>query len=200
MVPPMNVESRAGRSAGGSLGPVRLSLAVVALAAIAVAGLGAQSAGAAKSLKAPRPGSWKIIAAANTPHGLEVKGGVIGSFRVTKHSTVVGFHLDFTEEGESVECAGGRGEEDSPRKSGAVKFAPGASAPIIHAGGAWVVAVDTGTIGGGSLQGAEVNLISPNGSFHGLIDATLVTRKGERSGEIGWNENECGVAFVVKPG
>jgi hypothetical protein len=146
----------------------------------AVAGLGVQSAGAAKPLKGPRPGPWKIIAAANAPHGLEVRGGLIGSFRVTKHSTVVGFHLSFTEEGESIECAGGEGEEDSPRKSGTLKFAPGASAPIIRDDGAWFVTVDTGTIGGGSLQGAEVDLISPNGSFHGLIDATLVTRKGER--------------------
>jgi hypothetical protein len=170
-----------------------------ALAAIAVLGLVAQSAGAAKPLKSPRTGPWKIIAATNTADGVEVKGGVIGSFRVTSQETIVGFHLRFTEEAESSYCAGG---EEGKIKSGAIKFAPGASAPIIHAAGEWLVASETGSIGGGSVQGAEVPLVgSPNGSSSsGLIYLTLATRKGLRSGNIVWNDQECGVAFVVKPG
>jgi hypothetical protein len=179
--------------------PSRPSLALAALAAIAVLGLVAQSAAAAKPLRAPRTGPWKIIAATNTPDGLEVKGGVIGSFRVTGHETIAGFHLRFREEGESAFCAGG---EEGKEKSGAIRFAPGASAPIVHANGEWLVATDTGSIGGGSLQGAEVPLVgSPYGnSSSGLIYLTLATRKGLRSGNIEWNEQECGVAFVVKPG
>jgi hypothetical protein len=166
---------------------------------IAVAGLSAQSASAVKPLKAPRSGPWKVIAAANTPQGLEVKGGVIGSFRVTGHATIADFHLRFTEEGESSRCAGGDGEDGHP-KSGTIKFASGASAPIIHVSGAWFVAVDTGTLGGGSLQGAEVNLLSPNGNFPALISVTLETHKGKRSGDVEWDEDTCDVAFVVKPG
>jgi hypothetical protein len=140
-----------------------------------------------------------MVAAANSPDGLEVKGGLIGSFRVTKHETISGFHLRFTEEGESRFCAGG---EEGKEKSGTVKFAPGASAPIIHANGEWLVAVDTGSIGGGSLQGAEVPLVtSPYGNdTSGLIYLTLATRTGQRSGNIEWNEQQCNVAFVVKPG
>ena len=170
-----------------------------ALAAIVVLGLVAQSAGAAKPLKPPRTGPWKIIAATNTADGVEVKGGVIGSFRVTSQETIVGFHLRFTEEAESSYCAGGG---EGKIKSGGIKFAPGASAPIIHADGEWLVAAETGSIGGGSVQGAEVPLVgSPNGnSSSGLIYVTLATRKGLRSGNIVWNGQECGVAFVVKPG
>jgi hypothetical protein len=178
----------------------RLSCVLTLTALVMVpAALSAQSAGAAKPLAAPRSGPWKLIAAVNTGDGLEVKGGVIGSFRVTKHSTIVGFHLRFTEEGESSYCAGG--EEENSRKKGTVKFAPGASAPIIHAGGEWVSAADTGSLGGGSLQGAEVPIVTPNGSSSAaLFYATLATRKGVRSGNILWNSNECNVAFVVKPG
>jgi hypothetical protein len=60
--------------------------------------------------------------------------------------------------------------------------------------------VDTGTTGGGSLQPAEVSLLSPNGSFPGQIGVTLAIRKGTRSSYINWSEDECAVAFVVKPG
>jgi hypothetical protein len=135
------------------------------------------------------------------------QGGVVGAFSVTRHMTIAGFHLRFTEEGEAAQgCTGGTGvegldfAEGGKPKSGTIKFAPGASVPIIHAGGAWDVAVDTGTLGGGSLQPAEVSLLSPNGSFPGQIAVTLAIRKGARSGYIGWSDDECAVAFVVKPG
>lgn len=103
-----------------------------------------------------------------------MKGGVIGSFRVTRLETIAGFHLRFTEEGESSFCAGGEEGEEGEEKSGTIKFAPGASAPIIHANGEWLVATDTRSIGGGSLQGAEVPLVgSPYGnSSSGLIYLT----------------------------
>jgi hypothetical protein len=180
--------------------PRRLActFALTALALTPAAAVAVQSAGAAKPLAAPRTGPWQIIAAANTPAGLEVKGGVVGSFRVTKSGTVVGFHMRFTEEGESRFCAGG---EEGDQKQGAIRFAAGTSAPIIHANGEWVVALDTGSLGGGSLQGAEVSLVTPNGgSSAALIEMTLATRKGMRGGDIEWNEQQCGVAFVVKPG
>jgi hypothetical protein len=47
--------------------------------------------------------------------------------------------------------------------------------------------------------GAEVSISTPNGSCSSLIYLTLATRKGKRSGDIEWNEQQCGVAFVVKP-
>jgi hypothetical protein len=179
--------------------PAALPLALAALVAITALGLLAQSAGAAKPLKAPRPGPWKIVAATNTPDGPEINGGVIGSFRVTKHQTIVGFHLSFTEGGETLLCAGG---EEGNVKSGAIRFAPGASAAIVHANGEWLVAVDTGSLGGGSLQGAEVGLVtSPHdNSTSGLIYLTLASRKEKRIGNIDWDEQHCNVAFVVKPG
>jgi hypothetical protein len=182
--------------------PRRLAFAFVltALVLIPAAAVTAQSAGAAKPPAAPRTGPWKVIAAANTPDGLEVQGGVVGSFRVTKSGTVAGFHMRFTEEGESSFCAGGEGEEGNQKK-GTIKFAPGASAPIVHANGEWLAAVDTGSLGGGSLQGVEVPLVTPNGgSSAALVYITLATRKGVRSGDVEWNEQQCNVAFVVKPG
>ncbi len=181
--------------------PRRLAcaFALTALVLIPVAAVAAQSAGAAKPLAAPRTGQWKVIAAANTPDGLEVQGGVVGSFRITKSGTVAGFHMRFTEEGESSFCAGGEGEGDQMK--GTIKFAPGASASIVHANGEWLVAVDTGSLGGGSLQGVEVPLVTPNGgSSAALVYMTLATRKGKRSGDVEWNEQQCNVAFVVKPG
>ncbi|HEY5053751.1 MAG TPA: hypothetical protein VII45_10115 [Solirubrobacterales bacterium] len=177
----------------------RLACALTALALIPVAAVTAQSAGAAKPLAAPRSGPWKIIAAANTFDGLEVKGGVVGSFRVTKHGTIAGFHMGFTEEGESSYCAGG--EEETDQKKGVIRLAAGASAPIVHANGEWLVAVNTGSLGGGSLEGVEVPIVTPSGgSGAALMYLTLATRKGMRSGNIEWNEQQCNLAFVVKPG
>ncbi|MBA3865018.1 MAG: hypothetical protein H0X42_01520 [Solirubrobacterales bacterium] len=89
---------------------------------------------------------------------------------------------------------------NNPR-SGRIKFEAGVSAPIIHANGEWLVALSSGSLGGGSVQGAEVGLQVPNGgSSSGLIYITLATRKSKRSGNILWNSNGCNVAFAVKPG
>src|SRR5664279_5527649 len=168
--------------------PRRLARALAVIPLVLTLAIAAQSAGAAKPLAPPKVGPWKIIAAVNTPKGVEVKGGVVGGFRVTKHKTIAGFHLRFTEEGESRSCAGGEGYEESVAKSGSIRFAPGATAPIIHANGEWLVALGTGSLGGGSLQGVEVPVItSPYGnSSTGLTYITLATRKGLRSGNIDW--------------
>jgi hypothetical protein len=175
-----------------------VTLAIGTMLLIGATLAAADAGAAARPLKPPRPGAWKLIAASNTPQGLKVEGGVVGSFRVTRQMTIAGFHLHFTEGGESRFCAGG---EEGQEKSGTVKFAPGATAPIVHAGGAWVVGVDAGSIGGGTVQAAEVSVVSPLGATGvGLISATLSTRKGLRSGDISWGSQRCAVAFVVKPG
>ena len=185
-----------GRFGRGS----RILFALAALATILLTAVWSQSADAAKPLAPPRPGAWKLIAANNTPDGLEVVGGTIGSFRVTKSKTITGFHLTFTEAGESTFCAGG--QEFGEEKSGSLKFSPGTTAPIVKASGDWLVGVSTGSLGGGSVQGAEVSLLTPHGgSSVGSIFVTLATKKKvPRSGGITWNENQCSVAFVVKPG
>jgi hypothetical protein len=185
-----------GRFGRGS----RALLALAGLATILLAAVWSRSADAAKPLAPPRPGAWKLIAADNTPDGLEVTGGTIGSFRVTKSKTIAGFHLTFTEAGESTFCAGG--QEFGEGKSGPVKFSPGTTAPIVKASGEWLVGVSTGSLGGGSVQGAEVSLLTPHGgSGAGTIFITLATeKKVPRSGDVAWNENQCNVAFVVKPG
>jgi hypothetical protein len=183
-----------GRFGRGS----RTLLALAALATVSLVAVWSQSADAAKPLAPPRTGAWKLIAANNTADGLEVVGGTIGSFRVTKDKTIAGFHLAFTEAGESSYCAGGEDEG----KRGSIKFATGTTAPIVKAGGEWLVAAGTGSLGGGSVQGAEVALINPYGDdTAGTIYITLATKKKvPRSGGIVWNENQCSVAFVVKPG
>jgi hypothetical protein len=67
--------------------------------------------GAKPSLKPPKSGAWKLVAAERTLTGLKVMGGVIGGFQVVGGTTVKGFHLSFTESGESAGCAGGESVE-----------------------------------------------------------------------------------------
>jgi hypothetical protein len=122
---------------------------------------------------------------------------VIGGFTVSHHKTINGFHLTFTEEGESAFCAGGEREG----KSGTISIRGKRAIPIIRSGATWQVAASTGSIGGGSLQPEEVAVIAPNGrSSNGLLSMTLVTRKGLRYGAIEWASDTCNVAFVVQPG
>lgn len=192
-------DSRRGRASRRFGRGARIAALASTAVVIALGAMAAQSAVAGKKpLAPPRTGTWKLIAASNTGDGLKVEGGVIGSFRVTRQMTIVGFHLSFTEEGESRFCAGG--EDEYNPKSGRIKFEAGVSAPIIKANGEWLVALSSGSLGGGSLQGVEVGLQVPNGSGSGLIYITLASRKAKRSGNILWNSNGCNVAFAVKPG
>jgi hypothetical protein len=175
----------------------RSGVAVVAmLVLVAVAALAAVGSAAKPTLKAPKAGTWNLIAAENTPGGVKVLGGVVGSFRVVGE-TVKGFHLTFVESGESLGCAGGeyfegKGED----KKATIKFAVGASAPIVKTTSGYLIAVGAGT----GVQGAEVPVVPPVGSADlGTIYATLVPRKKKepRRGSISWGE--CNVAFIAKP-
>jgi hypothetical protein len=171
---------------------------VVVLVVCLTAVFAAAGSAAKSSLKPPKSGAWKLIAAENTPTGLKVLGGVVGSFRVVGGTTIKGFHMTFIEEGESAGCAGGEGfESKGEGKKGTIKFAPGASAPIVKTTSGYLIAVGNS---GGGVQGVEVPVTAPFGSSDlGLIYATLVPRKKElRSGSISWGE--CSVAFVAKPG
>jgi hypothetical protein len=173
---------------------VVLVLVLALVAAFAAVG------SAAKPLKPPKSGSWKLIAAERTATGLKVLGGVLGSFRVVGGTTIAGFNLSFTESGESAGCAGGEGfESKSEGKSATIKFAAGASAPIVKTSAGYLVSVANS---GGSVQGAEVPIqVSVGSSREGSIAITLVPRKKEaRAGAIVWAEGTCSVAFVVKPG
>jgi hypothetical protein len=176
-------------------------LAVVLVLVLVLAAAVATIGSAAKPLKPPKSGAWKLIAAENTGSGLKVTGGVIGGFTVVGGTTIKGFHLTFTEEGESVGCAGGEAFEGKGEgKKGTIKFGSGATAPIVKTTTGYLVAVGNS---GGTVQGAEVPIKPPSGSSRfGSIYITLVPRKkGEpRSGDIGWAEGTCNVAFVVKPG
>ena len=144
---------------------------------------------AAKSLKPPKSGAWKLIAAENTPSGLKVTGGVIGGFTVVGGTTIKGFHLNFTEAGESVGCAGGEAFEGKGEdKKGTIKFGPGASAPVIKTTTGYLVAVGNSA---GTVQSVEIPIKPPTGSSRfGLLFINLVPRKkGEaRSGDIGWQK------------
>jgi hypothetical protein len=167
---------------------------VLCLAAAVFATVGSA---AKPSLKPPKSGTWKLIAAENTPGGIKVLGGVVGSFRVVGGTTVKGFHLTFTEEGESAGCAGGEGfESKGEGKKATIKFAAAASAPIVKTTSGYLVAVANS---GGTVQGAEVPVTPPVGSYDlGTIFATLVLRQKEpRRGSISWGD--CSVAFIAKP-
>jgi hypothetical protein len=176
-------------------------LGVVAVLVLALAAAFATIGSAAKPLKPPKSGSWKLIAAENTSSGLKVNGGVIGGFTVVGGTAIKGFHLRFTEEGESVGCAGGESFEGKGEdKKGTIKFGAGASAPIVKTTTGYLAAVASS---GGTVQGVEIPIVLPAGSSRfGDLFITLVPRKkGEpRSGQIGWAEGTCNVAFVVKPG
>jgi hypothetical protein len=174
---------------------------VVVVLVLALAAAFATVGSAAKPLKPPKSGAWKLVAAENTPSGIKVTGGVIGGFTVVGATTIKGFHLSFTEEGESVGCAGGEAFEGKGEdKKGTIKFGPGATAPIVKTTTGYLVAVGNS---GGTVQGVEVPIVPPSGSSRfGSVFITLVPRKkGEpRRGNIGWAEGTCNVAFVVKPG
>jgi hypothetical protein len=177
------------------LGVVLVLVICLAAAVFATAGFGAKP-----SLKPPKVGTWKLIAAENTADGLKVLGGVVGSFQVVGDTTIKNFHLTFKEEGESVGCAGGESFEGKGEdKKGTIKFASGATAPIIKTTAGYLVAVGNST----SVQGAEVPLTLSVGSGDaGLLYIDLVPRKKKekRSGQLSWQSSECGLAFVVKPG
>ncbi|MDX6653483.1 MAG: hypothetical protein QOH18_175 [Solirubrobacterales bacterium] len=169
-------------------------LVLVLAAVFATGGSAAKS-----SLKPPKSGTWKVIAAENTPSGLKVLGGVVGSFRVVGGTKITGFHITFKEGGESVGCAGGEAfEGKGEAKKGVIKLGPGGSAPILKTTTGYLVAVAAGS----GVQGVEVPVTQPIGTNNGgLIYATLVPRKKEpRSGDISWEGGQCNVAFVVKPG
>jgi hypothetical protein len=168
---------------------------------LALAGILATVGAAAKSsLKPPKPGAWKLIAAERTATGLKVLGGVIGGFQVVGGTTVKGFHLTFTEAGESVGCAGGESFEGKGEvKKATIKFVPGATAPIVKTTTGYLVGVGTSS---GTVQPAEVPIKAAFGnSDEASISITLVPRKKEpRAGGILWAGATCSVAFVVKPG
>jgi hypothetical protein len=176
-------------------------LGVVLVLVLALAAAIATAGSAAKTLEPPKAGAWKLVAAENTSSGIKVTGRVIGGFTVVGGTTIKAFHLSFTEAGESVGCAGGEAFEGKGEdKKGTIKFGAGASAPIVKTSTGYLVAVGNS---GGTVQGAEVPIVPSSGSSRfGLVFITLVPRKkGEpRSGDIGWAEGTCNVAFVAKPG
>ncbi|HEY5333234.1 MAG TPA: hypothetical protein VIJ21_06760 [Solirubrobacterales bacterium] len=177
-----------------------LGVVFVLMLCLAIAAFAAVASAAKAPLKPPKAGTWKLIAAENTPTGLKVLGGVVGSFQVVGGTTIKGFHLTFVEEGESAGCAGGEGfESKGEGKKATVKFAPGSSAPIVKTTSGYLVAVANS---GGTVQPAEVPIKAAFGnSEEGSISITLVPRKKEpRAGAILWGEGTCSVAFVVKPG
>lgn len=174
-----------------------LSLAAVALGAGKQARV-VHAARAKAGLAPPRVGPWKVIAAeGNSNGGVKVTGGVVGSFRVTADKTITGFHMSFTETGESAGCAGGEGFESKPEgKRGTVKFVAGSTAPILKVAGQWLVAGSAGS----TVQPADVALTDPYGNnVAASLYITMATRKKTtRSGGLLWGN--CGLAFVVKPG
>jgi hypothetical protein len=179
----------------------RSDLGVVFVLCLAVAAFAAVASAAKAPLKPPKSGAWKLIAAENTAGGLKVTGGVVGAFTVVGGTTIKGFHLTFTEEGESVGCAGGEAFEGKGEdKKGTIKFGPGASAPIVKTTAGYLVAVANSA---GSVQGVEIPIKPPTGSsrFASVYINLVPRKKGEpRSGDIDWQEGTCNVAFVVKPG
>jgi hypothetical protein len=187
-----------GRRAGPATRSSWLLAASAALAALLLAVV-APGASAAKPPAPPRVGPWKIILATNTPRGPIVTNKVIGGFKISRHRTITGFHLNFTEEGESTECA--RGSLEAP-KSGSISIPSTQPVPIIKAGRTWQVAANTGSIGGGSLQPEVVNVTAPSGvnSPGSQLSITLVSSKGPRYGRVSWAQDHCSVAFVVQPG
>jgi hypothetical protein len=177
-----------------------LGVVLVLVLCLAAAAFATVASAAKTSLKPPKSGSWKLIAAENTPTGLKVLGGVIGGFTVVGGTTVKGFHLTFKEGGESAGCAGGEAfEGKSEAKTATIKFAAGATAPIVKTTVGYLVSVANSA---GTVQAAEVPIKAAFGnSDEGSISITLVPRKKEpRAGAILWGEGTCSVAFVVKPG
>ena len=156
-------------------------------------------ASATKPPSPPRVGSWKIILAIDSPHGQTITNKVIGGFKVTRHQTISGFHLTFTEEGGTVGCAGGSVEDP---KSGSISISASTPPSIKRFGRKWLVADSTGSLGGGSLQPEEVIVLTPNRdrSLNSLLTMNLVTQKGPRLGYLEWNEEQCGISFEVAPG
>jgi hypothetical protein len=174
----------------------RRCVVVLGLALLAAAVVAATGSAAKPSLKPPKSGVWNLIAAENTPHGVKVLGGVMGSFRVVGGTEVKGFHLTFVEGGESAGCAGGDSfESKGEGKVATIKFAPGASAPILKTTAGYLIGYSVGS----NVQGAEVSVTPPVGIANlASIFATLVPRTKElRSGSISWGT--CSVAFVAKP-
>lgn len=177
----------------------RCSFAVIL--ALALAAAFATSGSAAKSPKPPKSGTWKLIAAERTAGGLKVNGGVVGGFTIAGGTTVKGFHLTFTEEGESVGCAGGESFEGKGEdKKATIKFGPGGTLPIVKSTAGYLVGVANSS---GEVQGAEAPIkLSTGATDEGLFSILLVPRKKKeaRSGTIVWRGGECSVSFVVKPG
>lgn len=177
----------------------RWSFAVILV--LGLAAVFATSGSAAKSsLKPPKSGAWKLVAAERTPSGLKVNGGVIGGFTVVGGTTVKGFHLKFEEEGESAGCAGGEGfESKGEGKKATIKFGAGGSLPIVKSTTGYLVGVANSS---GEVQAAEAPIrLSTGGTDEGLFSIVLVPRKKEaRSGAIVWREGGCSVAFIAKPG
>lgn len=175
-------------------------LLAVAFAVAASLSFAAGAVGA----KPPKVGTWKVIAAENTGTGaIKATGGTIGSFRVTAEQTVVGFHLRFTETGESAGCAGGEGFESKPEgKVGVLKFLPSTSVSVFKSGGQWLAAAGAGGAGGLRIQPAEVAMTVPFGQTvtASLYITLATTGKAPRGGGVVWNSGSCGVSFVVKPG
>jgi hypothetical protein len=197
--------SRGDLPSKGSAAWTRPSRALPAgVAVLALAAAGATGAFAAKPPAPPRPGTWKIILALNTPHGAEVTKQVIGGFKVSHHRTVTGFHLKFSEGGESTGCAGGSGsgEGGSGEEVKSTTVSVSEALPIIKVGSSWEVAAKTGSIGGGLVQADEVIVKTGRGltSRNSELMMTLITRKGPRAGNVEWAARTCNVAFVVQPG
>lgn len=171
-------------------------LVLVLAAAFATSGSAAKS-----SLKPPKSGAWKLIAAERTPSGLKVNGGVIGGFTIVGGTTVKGFHLKFEEQGESAGCAGGEGfESKSEGKKATIKFGPGGTLPIVKSTAGYLVGVANSS---GEVQAAEAPIkLSTGLTDEGLFSITLVPRKKKeaRSGAIVWREGGCSVDFIAKPG
>jgi hypothetical protein len=196
---------RGGLPNMGSTGWMRLRRALPAAGtALLLATAGATGAFAAKPPAPPRPGPWKIILALNTVHGVEITKQVIGGFKVSHHRTVTGFHLKFSEGGESTGCAGGSGsgEGGSGEEPKSTTVSVSESVPIIKIGSSWQVAAKTGSIGGGSVQAEEVIVKTGLGltSRNSELTMSLVTRKGPHLGDVEWSARQCNIAFVVQPG
>jgi hypothetical protein len=177
---------------------IRRAFATSALAATLLA-VAVPGASAAKPPAPPHAGPWKIMLAINTPHGQTVTNKVIGGFKVTRHQKISGFHLTFTEGGETTGCAGGSPEGP---KSGTISIPSSPPLPINKLGRTWQVATSTGSLGGDSVQPEEVVVLTAFGSRspNSRLSMTLVTHKGPRSGYVSWNQQQCGIAFVVAPG
>jgi hypothetical protein len=132
-----------------------------------------------------------------------VTGQVIGKFTVTRHRTVTGVHIAFSEEGEDYGCAGGSIEHPH---SGSISIPGTQRMPIIHVKGhgldVWEVATSSGSIGGNLVQPLEVQVVQPNGgvSRNSMISMVLASNRGKRVGDVEWADSRCLVAFVVEPG